>query len=251
MGLQRSNAAKPQAEETVADVAEAAPVATEAAEVTADEAVLEDAPERPAPATAVAQRQETAVAAAAPRGNVVNVLADAGFSGLQIDWTSFPTIVLDGGEFGTSDGHPLNPPNAEFHVRLQQSRKRYVYRTNVENDDDAELAYSYDPSEISNPESEVAKKMAAWTDEGLTWSVKEYIEVVAIVEDEGLPTLNGQMVLLQIPPTSTGRFSGYLTANAMAKGLQPSQYLTRVFRGEKVVKAKKPFFPWAFGYAGK
>lgn len=51
MGLQRSNAAKPQAEETVADVAEAAPVATEAAEVTADEAVLEDAPERPAPAT--------------------------------------------------------------------------------------------------------------------------------------------------------------------------------------------------------
>ncbi len=37
--------AKPQAEETVADVAEAAPVATEAAEVTADEAVLEDAPE--------------------------------------------------------------------------------------------------------------------------------------------------------------------------------------------------------------
>ena len=122
MGLQRSNAAKPQAEETVADVAEAAPVATEAAEVTADEAVLEDAPERPAPATAVAQRQETAVAAAAPRGNVVNVLADAGFSGLQIDWTSFPTIVLDGGEFGTSDGHPLNPRLP--HQRGRRRRRR-------------------------------------------------------------------------------------------------------------------------------
>ncbi len=223
-----------------------------AAEAIHTEAAAEDVLDAPAPAaeapkTAVANTTSAPPTVVSVQGDVATKMAAAGFSGLHIDWTSFPTIVLDQGVFGTSDGNSLDI--SSFTARLLQSRKRYVYRTNVANDDDTELAYTYDPSEMDNPDSELSQKIAKWGEDGIEFSVKEYIEAVATVEDDECP-LNGQMVLLQIPPTSTGRFSGYVTANTMTKGKLPSEYLTRFFKGEKVTKAKKPFHPWAFEYAG-
>lgn len=179
---------------------------------------------------------------------VMDSLAQSGFAGLEIDWTSFPTVVLNQGEFETSDGNPLGVE--QFSVRLMQSRKRYVLRTTVIDDDDAELAYTYDLGELDNPESDLAIKVTKWREEDdLDYKVKEYIEVVALVEDDNC-TLNQQMVLLQIPPTSSGRFSGYTASNQMVHRQLPSEYLTLCTRGEKVTKAPKPFYPWAFKYVG-
>ena len=176
---------------------------------------------------------------------VLDQLAEAGFGGLHIDWTSFPTVVLNQGEFETADGNPLGADSIT--VRMMQTRNRYVLRTNVANDDDAELAYTYDLAELTNPESDVAQKVISWQKEGLDYKVKEYIEVVAVVEDAD-SSLDQQMVLLQIPPTSTGRLSGYIASNRMVKKLSAEQYLTRCYKGEKVSKAAKPFYPWAFEF---
>lgn len=242
MALKRSNEAERTETEATAEVEETGAEARQE-----DSAgVLDDAQPEERLEEAVATR-DSGSQIAAPRRDAVGILAAAGFEGLHIDWTSFPTIVLNGTQFETSDGNPLGVD--EFHARLQQSRKRYVYRTSVAVDDDAELAYTYDPSELDNSDSELAKKVEQWKSDGLDFAVKEYIEAVAVIEDEDC-NLNGQMVLLQIPPTSTGRFSGFLTANAMSKGKAPQEYLTRFHRGEKVMKAKKPFTPWAFSYAG-
>lgn len=218
---------------------------------TAAEVVTSDALEEPTqeleqnvnvPATATPHAPPATTGGGNPA--VVNQLAASGFAGLEIDWTSFPTVVLDQGEFGTSDGNSLN--TKEITVRLMQSRKRFVLRTNAQDDDDAELAYTYDLSELNDPESELSLKVTKWREEdGLDYTTKEYIEAVAVVEDSDSP-LDQQMVLLQIPPTSVGRFSGFTTQNLLIKREEPSQYLTRCYAGDKVTKAKKPFTPWAF-----
>lgn len=237
MGLAKSN-------ETEAAIEEETTVET------SSEAVLE--PETEAPQSE--SKQVAATSAAPPattqaaQGAIVSQLEQSGFGGLEIDWTSFPTIVLNQGEFETSDGNALGVDS--FTARMMQSRKRYVLRTKVADDDDAELAYTYDLSELSRPDSELALKVSQWKEEeGLDYDIKEYIESVAMVEDENC-SLNDEMVIIQIPPTSIGRFSGFLTKNALVKKQEPSEYLTRFSKGDKVTKAKKPFYPWAFEYAG-
>ena len=233
------------------NVAEAEVAETEVVENQEAESVLDEAePEQEAPpSTEVAAPAGKPPSVASGGAMAVDQLAQSGFGGLEIDWTSFPTVVLDNGEFGTSDGQSLD--TKEITVRLMQSRKRYVMRTNAANDDDAELAYTYDLSELEDPESELSQKVTKWREEdGLDYAVKEYIEALAIVMDDS-STLNEQMVLLQIPPTSTGRFSGFTTSNLLIKNLEPTGYLTRCFAGAKVTKAKKPFVPWAFEFVSK
>lgn len=223
----------------------------ETTETEALEGVLEaevEAVEQPQP-TEVAAHTQQLPAESNNRSTAVTELSESGFGGLEIDWTSFPTVVLDNGEFGTSDGQTLD--TKEITVQLMQSRKRYVLRTNAIKDEDAELAYTYDMSELDDPSSDLSKKVIQWREQdGLSYKIKEYIEALAIVQDDE-SSLNQQMVLLQIPPTSVGRFSGFTTQNLLIQKLKPTEYLTRCHTGPKVTKAVKPFVPWAFELASK
>ena len=242
MALAKSNSAEPEVTPEVEEQQAAAPE---------QESALDDAPETPKqtfqPPAAGPETSPPAVISA-PQGAVVSQLAAEGFEGLHIDWTSFPTVVLDGNEFGTADGNSLGVK--EITVRLMQTRKRFVLRTEAASEDDVELAYTYNLAELDDPGSELAQKVKKWQEEGgMSFKVKEYLEVVAMVEDSG-STLDQQMVLLQIPPTSTGRFSGYTASNLMVKKQKPGEYLTTCYVGDKITKAVKPFYPWAFKYVG-
>jgi hypothetical protein len=240
MALAKKNEATPEVTETET------PAAVE--EVVETESVLEeDTP--PEAATVETQAITTAKADQPPavtsqQEGVLGHLQSKGFGGLTLDWTSFPTIVLDNGEFCTADGNPLD--TKEITVRLSQSRKRYVLRTDVSNDEDAELAYTYDMAELDDPESDLAVKVRTWREEdNVGFKVKEYIEALAIVQDEELE-LHQNMVLLQVPPTSCGRFSGYLTELELIHKIDPTQCLTTCYAGKKITKAVKPFVPWSF-----
>ena len=243
MALPKKNVAEETVEET--ETVETAVTETETVDV-----LEHDTPQPEATVSVPATATEYAPPAAVTNGGaVVDQLANSGFTGLKIDWTSFPTVVLDNGDFCTADGNTLDTPR-EIHVRLMQSRSRFVLRTNTDDDDDAELAYTYDMAELNNPVSELAVKVTKWKqEEGLDYSIKEYIEAVGVVEDDD-SQLNGEMVLLQIPPTARGRFSGYITSNTLTGKGEPSAYITRCYAGAKVTKAKKPFVPWAFEYIG-
>lgn len=245
MALQRRNTPTEEVQEPAAEKAAAA---TEAATETLTETqVLEDAEEvETTPVKAPAVRGSGAVAPAQGTATALAALAELGFDGVETDWTSYPTVVLDKTEFATSDGNSLDTD--EITVRLLGSRKRFMFKQKVANDDsdEPELAYTHDLSELDDPDSELSKKLKAWKDEeGLDYVVKEYVEAFAVVQDEK-SRLDGQMVMLQIPPTSKGRFGGYVQGNLFTKGLKPSQYLTRCSKGEKVQKAAKPFYPWKF-----
>lgn len=241
MALSKKNEATPEVTETETET----PAAVE--EVVETESVLEeDTPPEAAPveSQAVSTATDQPPAVTSQQEGVLGHLQSKGFGGLTLDWTSFPTIVLDNGEFCTADGNPLD--TKEITVRLSQSRKRYVLRTDAAKDEDAELAYTYDIGELADPESELAVKVRTWREEDdIGFKVKEYIEALAIVQDEELE-LHQNMVLLQVPPTSCGRFSGYLTELELIHNINPTQCLTTCYAGKKITKAVKPFVPWSF-----
>ena len=127
---------------------------------------------------AVATRQNNAISTAKEE------LAEEGFEGVDVDYSSFLGITLNK-QFETSEGHEL--PNSGFLVRLAQSRKKYCFRNDNPVEDDVEVAYSYDRNADTDPESPVFAAVQKWHEEGLKVdSVKEYLEVWAEMLEDNL-----------------------------------------------------------------
>ena len=56
-----------------------------------------------------------------------------GAHGLELDWTSFETIVLDKGEFCTSDGEELEvDASTGFDVIIMRTEEKFALRSSVE-----------------------------------------------------------------------------------------------------------------------
>jgi hypothetical protein len=224
--------------------------------------VLEDEPE---PAAAVVQPAATGIQqAAAPAATQVAVhrgafldqiitdLQGEGFEGTELDYSSFLNVTLNK-QIETSEGQEL--PNNGFLVRLASARKKFCFRNNNPVEDDVEVAYSYDLNAPLDPESQVAKSIAKWKEEGLDLApgkdgIKEYLEVLAQIIDDKVDgdqagELNGKLITIQIAPTSQGRWAGYLVQLKLAKkGISDVKTLCR--RGKKVESGKFPFYPWDF-----
>ncbi len=191
---------------------------------------------------AVATRQNNAISTAKEE------LAEEGFEGVDVDYSSFLGITLNK-QFETSEGHEL--PNSGFLVRLAQSRKKYCFRNDNPVEDDVEVAYSYDRNADTDPESPVFAAVQKWHEEGLKVdSVKEYLEVWAEMLEDNLEgeqngELVGRLVSMQISPTSKGRFGGYTVQLGLRKQ-KPGDVKTLVRRGKKIESGKFPFYPWEF-----
>ncbi len=258
-----------------APAVESAPVVDRSEE---SSAVLEDAPEEeeqlaeqpPAVQNAAASTQGNTQQVAVPSatGSAVSVaekrsalmtqiisqLAEEGFEGTELDYSSFLNITLNK-QIETSEGTEL--PNSGFLVRLAGSRLKYCFRNNNPVEDEVEVAYSYIKDDHLNPESEVAQKIAKWKEEGLELAdVKVYTEVLAVMLDDKLDgdqagELNGRLVTIQVAPTSRGRWAGYLAQLKMNNVKDVSGVATLVRRGKKVESGKFPFYPWDFVNKGK
>lgn len=258
-----------------APAAESAPVVDRSEE---SSAVLEDVPEEeeqlaeqpPAVQNAAASTQGNTQQVAVPSatGSAVSVaekrsalmtqiisqLAEEGFEGTELDYSSFLNITLNK-QIETSEGTEL--PNSGFLVRLAGSRLKYCFRNNNPVEDEVEVAYSYIKDDHLNPESEVAQKIAKWKEEGLELAdVKVYTEVLAVMLDDKLDgdqagELNGRLVTIQVAPTSRGRWAGYLAQLKMNNVKDVSGVATLVRRGKKVESGKFPFYPWDFVNKGK
>ena len=65
-------------------------------------------------------------------------------------------------------------------------------------------------------------------------------------DDKASGELNGEMMLLQIPPASIGKLSGHIVQNRL-KGLgEPNMYTTVVGVGQKIGEGQTAFYPWVF-----
>lgn len=230
----------------------------EASSAVLDEEEPEQAKEEPKTTGTAIQQQTGTTAVARPvhqqgfLAEIMQSLADEGFEGTELDYSSFLNVTLNK-QIETSEGHEL--PNSGFLVRLASARKKYCFRNNNPVEDEVEVAYSYDINAPQDPESQVAKSIAKWREEGLDLApgkdgVKEYLEVLAQILDDKIEgeqagELTGKLITIQIAPTSQGRWAGYLTQLKLAKK-QISDVKTLVRRGKKVESGKFPFYPWDF-----
>lgn len=230
-----------------AEVAEEVQAAVES--VIEQGTTVQDEPTQTAQVTAAVDSPiavaKTTEVAAAPSSNVMHQLADSGFEGLEINFTSFETIFLEKSAFTCAQSE--RKIKEDFVVTLQSTRNKFLFSSLHEKSDDREAVYSYN-EHGDTQEPEVMEKIRAWKEEdGVGYVKKKYIEAVAIVEDDKANgDLNGEMVILQIPPASIGKLSGFLAQQRLkGKGL-PNQYSTVVGVGAKVGDGQTAFYPWMF-----
>lgn len=222
-------------------------VVSQADDVLDQAAEVED--EATQPGTSVIEAPTTAVSTDV-RGNtsVMDELAQEGFEGLELDFSSFTGIVLNGGNFeNAGTKQPLR--SREFFVKVTRTRSKWAWKSNHDNDRDKVVVYSYDENAANDPDSKVAAAIAEWKKEGKNvGEIKRYLEVWAFMVDcPEDPDLNGCLVSMSIPPTSIGRMSGYLfTLKNLKKKL--FDVTTRVNTGKKVTNVDFPFTPWDFHY---
>ncbi len=237
MGIKRKDTVG----EVAADVKEAVDGVIEQPEI---EEVKEPA------AQAVANTDSSAVAVARPtevvahKPNVMTELADSGFEGLEINFTSFDTVTLEKSAFACSSGKKIKE---DFEVQIQKTRNKFLITSLHPADDDREAIYSYN-KHADTEEPEVVARIKAWKDEdGVGYAVKTYIEAIVIMEDDkATGELNGEMMLLQIPPASIGKLSGHIVQQRLKGNGEPNAYTTVVSVGPKVGDGQKAFYPWVF-----
>jgi len=225
--------------------------------VEASDDVLEVAPE-PTPALESAETAVAVVEAAAPtvsaqrtasQAAMLGDMANRGFEGLKIDFSSFPSIVLKDGEFQVSGSTKAFDGKKGFDGIITGTRKKVAMR--VGGDDDGDVVFADEAKQFQDPNTEAGAKVQEWKAKGLKPELKEYIEAFTMITvihdpDADVEDLIGSLVVVQVSPTSCGRFSGYTAIQQMKHGLDPNGYQTNFSRGEKVTNTKFPFYPWNF-----
>ncbi len=244
MTLAKRNKTQEVVEDVVEEVVEDV-TALEAEDETVLEAEEDETPVENKKSLKVDTKPQSSVSIAEAQVNAMTMLKDAGFDDVHTDHRSYPTVKLAGGNFETSDEEDLGSDG--FLCRIFLSKKRYVIaEKDADDEDNSDVIYCEDLAELDDPNTEAGKLKAEWEEAGKeTLPPKIYTILQATITDPASP-INGQVVWLQISPASRGKFGGYVQTNAMVHNKTPSQYITQVLRGKKVVGVAKPFYPWSF-----
>lgn len=221
------------------------------------ETVRQDAAQEDAQAPLPAKRPTGTAMAAPSSASMISTedAAAAGFQGMEMDWSSLPTIKLDKGAFKSSDGLNLG---TEFMFTMAQSRVVYIVKNGAPNgSDDEDFVFSA-------PDDGATKNSCTMTTTGLKledirnkWrsrgydkhEFKKYLNVVVEVLDGDMA---GEAAMLSIPPSSIGRF-GALRTKLPRAGYSVEQMTEATLSAEvgpEVGKGQKAFNPWVFNVAG-
>jgi hypothetical protein len=228
----------------------------EQAAAEAEDVLEEEEDDTPLPAAAPKRDQIPVVHASteiapAPAASGMTINAPiAGFEDVDDDigYGSYPVLKLDGKDF-MCEGETFETVD----VVLLEQRNKFLYKARPgKQDEEVPVAYSYDErtTVTGRPLTEL---FAEWQDagemeEGASPIVAKYKEVVAEVRNSG-SELDGELVLLSVPPASRSRLAGYIKKLAM-KRMVPQSVITRCQPGNKVVRGKTSFYPWDFKLVG-
>lgn len=218
------------------------PEVVQPAEKAADAYVETKAVQTATQSTAVSQR-------AASNAAVLGELATAGHEGLNLDFSSFPGIVLKDGEFQLTGSTRSFNAVTGFEGVVTGSREKFAMR--VGGDDDGDVVFAQHAAEFDNLELECGKKVAEWKANGLNPELKKYLEcyvMISTIHDETAKDLEGELVVVQVSPTSVGRYSGYAATQKFKHQATPDAYVTLFSRGEKITSGKFPYYPWKFSF---
>ena len=177
---------------------------------------------------------------------LTSILEESGMGGLELGYRSFPNIALKDA-FIVSNGQELQ--NSGFDVIIIGSRAKFSVNSAHAEESESDVAFVYDLAEISNKDSAVAAKIADWKEQGIGYTIKQYAEVwVHLVDDKGDGSLNNEICVLSVSPSSTAILSGYIPRLKLKHKRAAQSVVTRVSRGEKVGTGKKAFYLWDFKF---
>jgi len=232
MAMKRNVQAATQADEAAAQAQNAEAAATE----TPVEVETPKAGKPAAATTAVAKATTTAVAA--PRKQLVRLYDD-----LQdvfvAEYGVLPKLKTTNGNVQDSDNKLLGD---HINIQILSWNKQYVVGP-CANSAPAELVkYSYDREAFADGSGLLDDYVAELkADNWNNAAVKEYYEIVCVLTGSAKPSdLIGEMVQLQLSPTSVKDFEGYRlqTAFKIARGLLPEDAAANVTVSAEVVTAK-------------
>ena len=184
--------------------------------------------------------------------NVAPQKIDDGFDGLEqeVGFGSYPILKLDKMMFIIGDKKIKGDDGVK--VILISARKKYLFKASK--DRKTLLAYSYDGRTGTDGRA-LQDHFAEWIAEGkmapgASPVVSRYFEAPGVILDTGDPNLDGEIVLLSIPPASVSRLAG-IKQRLDLNGLKMGEVVLRCGLGPMVEKNGETFYPWDFKIVAK
>lgn len=168
-----------------------------------------------------------------------------GDDALEFDFTSFPILKLEKRNFELSNDERVGD---DLKVVIAEMKVKYLYQSTHAEQKDREVVYSYDKNaHINDPDT--VETIRKWKEEaGVDFTIKKYLEVLAfMLDDDRDHKMDNQIVMLQIPPKSIAKLSGYLTSQE-ASGREIGSYVTIISAGKEVGHGQTAFYPWEFKF---
>lgn len=210
---------------------------------------------------ATSPKEAQAMAQASTQGftQFLQVGEEQGNSGMELDRTSFPVVVLDSGNFCdnvTKDDFELEGEklNKEFLFEPMAWKKRVVYTVTPAGstkDDDGDFYVLMDDGVTFHTGELKSEVLSVAEADGADIKHKEYVDYIVIMyapKDTNAENPLG-LVSLSIPPASKGRVAGaVMTYQAKNRCIvkSPTDCLFKAYVGGKIVKDRNTYYPWAF-----
>lgn len=179
-----------------------------------------------------------------------------GNTGMVIDRTSFPVVVLDKSDFCNAttklnfemDGHDMH---SAFGMRPMSWKERKVVTILAEgaSQKDAQFYVMVD-DETAHTGELIADLLAMATQEGAEVQHKTYVEYIGVAyapEDTKGKTPLG-LIICQVPPLSRGKPAGAIAVYQMNGTIvdDPTKVLFAIKVGQKIIRGDNTFYPWHF-----
>jgi hypothetical protein len=176
---------------------------------------------------------------------IARLSAQFGDDVLEFDFTSFPILKLEKRNFELSNDERVGE---EIKVVLSTIKAKYLFQSAHEDPKKREVVYSYDKL-AHQRDPDIMDVIKKWKDEEqVDFTIKKYLEVIAVmVDDDRDHKMDGQIIMMQIPPKSVAKISGYVTSQE-AGGRTMGSYITIVSAGKEVGHGQTAFFPWEFKF---
>jgi len=171
-------------------------------------------------------------------------LAEQGYAGFKLDWTSFPQMSLK--TEGYFEDYDKNNFGNSFMCRVFSTRPRYCYRSEkvVGSKKEKRLYYSYDKKTLDSGDL-LEDALNVDRAEGFTVSSDEYLEAFVQLHAPGT-AFDGEYRTLSISPSSKGRFWGTFMIASKVGADKMSSVLWKMSVGQKITGVANPYYPWAF-----
>lgn len=168
------------------------------------------------------------------------------FTCLETGFGSFPRVKVNRGKFEIDD----KPFAASFVANIFDARSQYVYRDRDDDDKNTRVLWSYD-QRITTSGELIEQEIAKWEAEGfMDHDMKRYVEAVATITScPESPEVEGQVVLLSIPPTSEKRMAGYQVVLKRTRNKHIPDVLTLI-KADTIASSSRTWDAWVFSFAG-